>query len=491
MILPSNNLSILPWYDSLEGQNARRWWVYGRVFPLFCHAGILPPFQILESYNANLYVASFYLYKADGTLVGGNMAQNAKDAGVAFHHYQQQGYSICVYTGLLPIFTNLDDGQYYIRMWDGVRNLYSEIFTVVNDISSYLKLQWWDVDDFVMDSGMIVYDNPKYKNILYLPSDIAKPEYTFEEDGESRDGYFFPTKQLSSKTYRFAFYAPEYLLDVMRLIRMSDYAEAYYRGKCYPMDTFLMTPEWEDNGDVAAVEAEFTTSTVAKKTGMGYVVSSRGDFNDDFNDDFDGGETGSSVPVTSITINGNTEITGTGTTSQYTITYNPSNTTQHGVTWSVKSGNATISTSGLLTTTGTGTIVIKAVSVYNSSIVAEMTITCSDASLATCTASPLELPNSGGLVTFTISDPSNSGWRVTWYNSDPYWSGDINVISGTVNKTGNFSDGYPEAYGTGNAVISGTMKPNEYEDYAAHVVYFEPTGGTRDNIYIRVAGTTE
>lgn len=95
------------------------------------------------------------------------------------------------------------------------------------------------------------------------------------------------------------------------------------------------------------------------------------------------------------------------------------------------------------------------------------------------------------MVTFTISDPSNSGWRVTWYNSNPYWSGDINVISGTVNKTGNFSDGYPEAYGTGNAVISGTMKPNEYESYAAHVVHFEPTGGTRDNIYIGIAGTTE
>ena len=53
------------------------------------------------------------------------------------------------------------------------------------------------------------------------------------------------------------------------------------------MDTFLITPEWEDNGDVAAVEAFFDTATVAKKIGLGYVKAQRSDFNDDFNNDFD------------------------------------------------------------------------------------------------------------------------------------------------------------------------------------------------------------
>ena len=137
-----------------------------------------------------------------------------------------------------------------------------------------------------MDAGTIVYTNPAFKNVLYLQSDLAKPEYPFEEEGETRDGYFFPTKQISEKRYRFNFLASEYLLDVMRFIRMADYAEIEYHGQRYSLDTFLITPEWEDNGDVAAVEAVFDTATVAKKIGLGYIKTQRGDFNDDFNNDF-------------------------------------------------------------------------------------------------------------------------------------------------------------------------------------------------------------
>ncbi len=179
----------------------------------------------------------------------------------------------------------MPNGRYYLMMvW--AYAIYSEIFTVVNDIQPYLKIRWWDVEDFTMDAGTIVYTNPAFKNVLYLKADIAKPEYPFEEEGETRDGYFFPTKQISEKRYRFSFLASEYLLDVMRFIRMADFAEIEYHGQTYSLDTFLITPEWEDNGDVAAVDAEFDTATVAKKIGLGYVKAQRGDFNDDFNNDY-------------------------------------------------------------------------------------------------------------------------------------------------------------------------------------------------------------
>ena len=73
----------------------------------------------------------------------------------------------------------------------------------------------------------------------------------------------------------------------MRFIRMADYATIQYHGQTYNLDTFLITPEWEDNGDVASVEAEFDTATVAKKIGRGYVgPGTVGDFNNDFNHDF-------------------------------------------------------------------------------------------------------------------------------------------------------------------------------------------------------------
>lgn len=207
--------------------------------------------------------------------------------GTTYKAFTQLGYDVFVFPGLLPIFNAMLDGRYYLRLTIDGQYYYSEIFTVVNYIADYLKITWWDIDDFTMDAGTIVYKNPAFKNILYLCTDIGKPEYTFEEEGEARDGYFFPSKQISEKRYRFNFLASEYLLDVMRFIRMADYAEIEYHGQRYSLDTFLITPEWESNGDVASVEAVFDTATVAKKIGLGFTKALRGDFNDDFNNDFD------------------------------------------------------------------------------------------------------------------------------------------------------------------------------------------------------------
>ena len=284
-MIPNNNLSVLPWYTSIEQQNARKWWVYGREYPLFTPAGFMLPFQIIRTRNVGTSLTEFRIFTKNGTLVG-NYLQQLRDAGMTVKAFSNFGYDIIVYPGLLPIFTTMQNGQYYAEISDSVNTFYSDIFTVVNDIQPYLKITWWDETDFTMDAGTIVYTNPAFRNVLYLHSDIAKPEYPFEEEGETRDGYFFPTKQISEKRYRFNFLASEYLLDVMRFIRMADFAEIEYHGQRYSLDTFLITPEWEDNGDVAVVEAVFDTATVAKKIGLGYIKSQRGDFNDDFNNDF-------------------------------------------------------------------------------------------------------------------------------------------------------------------------------------------------------------
>lgn len=285
-MIPNNNLSVLPWYTSIEQQNARKWWVYNRVYPLFTPAMYMLPFQILRTHRTGTTISSFKVYTKTGVLVG-NFTQAIRDAGITIKQFTSLGYDVIVFGGQMPVFTQFADGQYYATISDGTQTWYSEIFTVVNDIEPYLKITWWDLSDFTMDAGTIVYTNPSYKNVLYLQSDIAKPEYTFEEEGETLDGYFFPTKQISEKRYRFNFLASEYLLDVMRFIRMADFAEIEYHGQRYSLDTFLITPEWEDNGDVAAVEAVFDTATVAKKIGLGYIKAQRGGFNDDFNNDFD------------------------------------------------------------------------------------------------------------------------------------------------------------------------------------------------------------
>lgn len=289
-MIPNNNLSVLPFYESSQYQNARKWWTYGRVYPLFTPAGFVLPFQVITQHNANTVVQILYLFDAN------NDTTPVADLGptmtpmITKKQFATLGYDVFVFPGLLPVINSLANGRYYIRMQIGgggtTITRVSEIFTVVNDIQPYLKITWWDREDFVMDAGTIVYTNPSFKNVLYLQSDLAKPEYQFEEEGESRDGYFFPSKQISEKRYRFSFLASEYLLDVMRFIRMADYAEISYHGQTYSLDTFLITPEWKAQGDVAAVEAVFDTATVAKKIGLGFTKALRGDFNDDFNNDY-------------------------------------------------------------------------------------------------------------------------------------------------------------------------------------------------------------
>lgn len=286
-MIPNNNLSVLPWYTSLSQQEARKWWMYGKVYPLFTPAGFILPWQIITAHsNRTVDSISVYLFDANTDMNLGNYSANIR-AGIHKKEFTSLGYDVWVFPGTLPVFASLENGRYYLRLsFASALTVYSEVFTVVNDIQPYLKLAWWDREDFTMDAGTIVYRGPQFRNILYLQSDLAKPEYSFEEEGEERDGYFFPVKMISEKKYKFSFLASEYLLDVMRFIRLSDFAQVEYRGQTYTLDTFLLTPRWEDRGDIAVVEAEFDTATVAKKLGVGYIKAQRGDFNDDFNNDF-------------------------------------------------------------------------------------------------------------------------------------------------------------------------------------------------------------
>ena len=284
-MLPNNNLSVLPWYTSEEQRNARKWWLYGKVYPLYCYGGQVLPFQLMRTHRAET-IQSVFLYREDETLVQevtGEMIVN----GLVIVPFTSLGYDVIVYPGLLQVLPSLDNGRYFLTMSDGVEEWYSEIFTVVNNIQPYLKIEWWDMENFVMDAGTIVYTSPNFRNVLYLQADLAKPEYLFTEEGEERDGYFFAEKQISEKRYHFKFWASEYLLDVLRLAPMADYIRVTYRGRIYNLDSLILSPEWEAAGDVAAVSAQFDTATVAKKLGRGYVRTSKGDFNNDFSNDFD------------------------------------------------------------------------------------------------------------------------------------------------------------------------------------------------------------
>lgn len=264
MIQNNNNLSVLPFYNSLDEQNHRKSYAYGAIYPLYTPIGKVPPFQVLLSSAAS--PSSITLYKADGTSVDSvTMSVTVKSF---------TGYAVMLWDGTGTVSAVSAEGQYYLAMSVGNTTIYSDIFTVVSNISAYTKVEWYDLEDLVMEGCRIVYDlgNSQYfKNFVYLNTELGKPEYEFEEEGETRDGLFFPEKMISEKTYKMTFLASEYMCDVMRFVRMSDKVKVTDKyGRNYQCDTFLITPKWETQGDLASVEVEFQTNVVAKRIGRAF-----------------------------------------------------------------------------------------------------------------------------------------------------------------------------------------------------------------------------
>lgn len=284
-MIQNNNLSVLPWYKDIRQQHHRKNYAYGAIYPLYTPANYLLPFQIIRD-TRNTAITSVRIYDKDGNYVV-DVTQYMRETGLQIVKFESLGYDVIIYPGNLPMATNMLDGQYYATMTDGVDIWYSEMFTIVQDVSGYLKIEWYDDENFVFDAGIIIYNEPRFKNCLYLCADIGKPDYQFEEEAETRNGYVFPLKQISNKTYKFTALAPEYLCDVMRFIRMSDYVVITDKyGRIYKCDTFLITPKWQTQGDLASIEIEFTTNTAAKKLGLAYLRPVGGDFNNDYNNDY-------------------------------------------------------------------------------------------------------------------------------------------------------------------------------------------------------------
>ena len=162
----NNNLSVLPWYTSINEQNHRKSYAYGAIYPLFAPADRLLPFQIIRNTRSNS-VTSVILYEKTGKQVA-NITAYMKETGLQIVRFQTLGYDVILYPSILPMPLNLLDGIYYMTLSDGVQTWYSEMFTVVQDVSGYLKIQWWDIENSVFDAGQIVYKNPDFKNTLYL-----------------------------------------------------------------------------------------------------------------------------------------------------------------------------------------------------------------------------------------------------------------------------------------------------------------------------------
>ena len=278
----NNNISPLPFYDDISLQNHRKDYAFGQIYPLVIYKNMLLPFQFCVSSGSSISQA--ILYTAEGKQVA-SILPELKENGLTLKSYS--GFKLVKYPGTLPVNSIKHEGQYYIWLrLNGGPTLYSDIFTVTNRVDGHILLEYRNSYNFELNGGMVDFsDNFKFK--CYLPAQIGKPEYDFEEEATERMGYTFIESQVSKKLYKFTFLAPEYLCDALRIVRLCNDKQITSKGQVYDLTTFNMKPEWEEQGDLAAVECEFETDTVISNIGGYEPELLGGDFNNDYNTDFD------------------------------------------------------------------------------------------------------------------------------------------------------------------------------------------------------------
>lgn len=283
----NNNFTPLAWHrGNIELQSSRATYAFGHVVPLIVHNQTLIPFQIITSTDSiDLTNCVVSLYNLDGTVKEADTGLQSALVKVA-----RTDYDVIIYNGT-SLATALPTGQYYLALASTTDNVtttwYSDVVTVVANVSSMTKITWWDeptmqggvgVTEF--GAGCIVYkytsgvSTVQYKNYMYFFEEIGMPEYTVEEEGENRDGLFYSSKILSGKKYKIQIaQLTEPMCDAVRFVHLSDFVtvlDGY--GRIYNCDSVLFTPEWT-TGAVASASVEIVTDTFVKQVGQGYITS--------------------------------------------------------------------------------------------------------------------------------------------------------------------------------------------------------------------------
>lgn len=281
MKLVNNNISPLPFYDNIALQNHRKDYAFGQIYQLITYRNMLLPFQVVLASGTSVNWVRLYNFNTGKYT---DITTSIKENGLQIKSFT--GFKLLKYPGTLPIIGIVHEGQYYLAISiSGLGTIYSDIFTVCNKVDDYLLIEYSNSYNFELKNGIIDFSD-SFKFRCYLNTQIGKPEYDFEEEATERMGYTFVESQISKKIYKFTFLAPEYLCDALRIVRLCENKKITSKLQVYDLTMFNMEPEWEDQGDLAAVECEFETGTVIANIG-GYTPSlSGGDFNDDFNNDF-------------------------------------------------------------------------------------------------------------------------------------------------------------------------------------------------------------
>ena len=252
-----NSLTPLPFYSSAPTKDERR-----QVCPIYSPCNTFIPFQLRTSSTVASAITA-ELYDDSNTRV---MMLPTLPSYLKTVVDSVDGKVVILFNGV-DLGLNLTVGVRYLKITMGGVSYYSDLITVVNDIDSFLKLEWSSATNLVTPKGTIFSDTGSYKNIVYLQTSVSKPDYEFSETASKREGYYFIEKQTSHKVFNFVATAAEETCDAINFARLADFVKVTSNGKTYTINDLQVDVEWQEQGYVASITCRFYTNTLAKRIG--------------------------------------------------------------------------------------------------------------------------------------------------------------------------------------------------------------------------------
>ena len=122
----------LAWYDTTDKQQYKRVGSVGDYITveLINPKNMILPFQIRRKTRSN-EVTTFELYTRDGVL--DTNLTTITGSNLYIKTLTGSGYDYIIYENFVELTTNLDCGQYYIKISDGVETWYSDLITVYDE----------------------------------------------------------------------------------------------------------------------------------------------------------------------------------------------------------------------------------------------------------------------------------------------------------------------------------------------------------------------
>ena len=136
----NNGFNVLPWYDSVDKQNRRKWYAYGQTYPLICPVGNILPFQFVSDTALTIQSNLYAINKDTGQSLDLGVQPIVTEKTI-----KDNTYYVVKLNNVSII--NLNVGQYYLQMNTSEGYLYSEEFTVVDNPSDYIKVEYWNEDN--------------------------------------------------------------------------------------------------------------------------------------------------------------------------------------------------------------------------------------------------------------------------------------------------------------------------------------------------------